>query len=128
MTFAPLFQNASELVEMRRRLRRDATRAEQILWYELKGGKLGYKFRRQFSIGDVIADFCCSPLRLVVEVDGPVHDEAYQKDHDRRKDGWLRSQGYVVLRFKNDDVIFEKRNNVLAVITAWCEKLSKRNC
>ena len=81
-------------------LRRNATVHEQILWNYLRARRmLGLKFRRQHPIGPFIVDFICLSKKIIIEVDGPVHDSqtAYDQDRDR----WLRSQGFLVLRVKN---------------------------
>ena len=70
MTFGKLFDNHPLLTTRRRQLRRESTKAEQVLWQELRDKKLGYKFRRQYSFGDCIFDFECTELRLDVELDG----------------------------------------------------------
>jgi very-short-patch-repair endonuclease len=89
-----------------RRLRRDMTNAEAMLWKLLRGAQLdGMKFRRQVPIGSYIADFLCFQHRLIVELDGPPHDDDERKDRDSARDAWLREQGYQVVRFPNDLVI-----------------------
>jgi len=80
--------------------------AERVLWRELKGKRISHKFRRQFQIGKYIVDFCCIPLRLIIELDGPIHDE--QQEYDRHRQHWLEQQKYTVIRFKNDEVIFDR--------------------
>jgi very-short-patch-repair endonuclease len=62
----------------------------------------GWKFRRQASIGPYVVDFVCFAARLVVELDGNSHDEA-QFDYDERRQTWLESQGFTVLRLSADD-------------------------
>ena len=64
----------------------------------------GIKFRRQQPIGDYIVDFVAFEKRLVIEVDGGQHAEE-EKDNDMRRDEWLRSQGFRVLRFWNTEVL-----------------------
>jgi very-short-patch-repair endonuclease len=82
------------------------TRAEEMLWLHLRAGRLdGLKFRRQVPIGPYIADFTCFEARLIVELDGPPHDDPVQRDHDESRDRWLRSQEFNVLRFSNDLVL-----------------------
>jgi very-short-patch-repair endonuclease len=88
-----------------RRLRRDMTVAEAVLWRGLRDRGEGAKFRRQVPLGPYVADFVCIAARLIVELDGPPHDAADQRLHDSRRDAWLRSQGWRVLRFSNDLVI-----------------------
>jgi very-short-patch-repair endonuclease len=87
-------------------LRHRMTRAETLLWRYLKAGRLnGLSFRRQTPIGDYIVDFVSHAPRIVVEVDGETHDFAARIRHDQRRDAWLGSRGYVVLRFTNDEVM-----------------------
>ncbi len=84
-------------------LRRDMTAAEALLWRELRSSRLGgIKFRRQVPVGRYIADFLCVEHRLIVELDGPTHDDPLQKEHDAARDRWLRGEGWTVLRFPND--------------------------
>jgi very-short-patch-repair endonuclease len=88
-----------------RKLRRNMTEAESILWRSLRGSALGMKFRRQVPIGKFIADFLCVEHRLIVELDGRPHDDEAQKAHDAARDAWLIEHGYRVLRFRNELVI-----------------------
>jgi len=81
------------------------TIAERLLWDELRGlRKQGYAFRRQVPIGPYIADFACHRLRLVVEVDGDGHETAAGRRHDVKRDSFLRSIGYSVMRFDEPNV------------------------
>ncbi|MBZ0091616.1 MAG: endonuclease domain-containing protein, partial [Sulfuricellaceae bacterium] len=85
-------------------LRRNQTEAEQRLWYHLRAHRfMGFKFKRQKPMGRYIVDFVCSERRLIIELDGGQHAE--QVRYDRQRDAWLRSQGYTVLRFWNNDVM-----------------------
>ena len=87
-------------------LRRIPTRAEALLWAELRARRLnGAKFRRQVAVGPYVADFVCFEARLIVELDGPVHEGADRRVADTRRDGWLRAQGFRVLRFHNDLIL-----------------------
>jgi very-short-patch-repair endonuclease len=89
-----------------RNLRERATVAEKILWNELRGRKLdGMKFRRQHALGPFVVDFCCAEQRLVIEVDGEIHDE--QRDQDAARSEHLSQYGYHVLRFTNQQVLHE---------------------
>ena len=85
-----------------RRLRRDMTAAETMLWRGLRNGLMGAKFRRQMPIGPYVADFLCISARIIVELDGPPHAEPEQHLHDMHRDAWLGVQGWQVLRFSND--------------------------
>ncbi len=83
-------------------LRRNATDAEQALWLHLRNRRLGgHKFRRQWTLGPYIADFCCLERGLIVEVDGGQHSP----ERDGRRTAALEAQGFVVMRFWNNDVL-----------------------
>ena len=97
-------------------LRQSMTDAEQRLWYRLRAHRLsGASFRRQFPIGRYIVDFVCLETQLVVEGDGPVHDEQVEQDHYRSE--VIESYGFRVLRVGNDEVINDL-STVLARIEA----------
>jgi very-short-patch-repair endonuclease len=78
------------------------TLSEWRLWCALKGRQLdGWKFRRQAPIGPYVVDFVCFAARLVVELDGASHDDV-KADYDERRQAWLESQGFKVLRLSAD--------------------------
>ena len=86
-----------------RRLRREMTAAEAIVWRALRGSRLaGVKFRRQVPIGPDVADVLCPGARLIVELDGAPHDDPKRRTHDQERDAWLAGQGFRVLRFPDD--------------------------
>ncbi|MEK7623845.1 MAG: DUF559 domain-containing protein [Patescibacteria group bacterium] len=116
MTYAKLYLNKPELITKRRSLRQEATKAEQVLWENLKNKQLGYRFRRQFSIGPYILDFYCHGKRLAVEVDGPIHDK--NKTRDILRDTWLKTQGIQIIRFKNDEVLFDRDRVMKTILRA----------
>jgi len=94
-------------------LRRNMTSAEKRLWYLLRGHRFqGVAFRRQTPIGPFIVDFISHKHNLVLELDGGQHNES---KHDARRDAWLRSRGYCVLRFWNSDVL-DNQDGVLELI------------
>ena len=96
--------------ERARRLRRDSTDAESVLWYRLRSRRLtGHKFVRQEPIGPYTVDFICREARLVVEVDGGQHAESAR---DAVRDKWLAARNYRILRFWNNDVL----KNMTAVL------------
>jgi very-short-patch-repair endonuclease len=88
-----------------RRLRREMTAPETMLWRSLRNRGIAAKFRRQVPIGPYVADFACVAARLVVELDGRPHESAQRQEHDRYRDAWLARQGWRVLRVPNDIVI-----------------------
>jgi very-short-patch-repair endonuclease len=90
-----------KIIEVAREFRKEPTAGEKILWNALRGKQLdGLKFRRQQPIGFFIVDFYCSPYRLVVEVDGPIHE--LQKEADAAREEILQVLGLQVLRIKTE--------------------------
>jgi very-short-patch-repair endonuclease len=90
------------LTQRAKTLRREQTPAEQSLWQHLRAKRFsGYKFRRQQPIGRYVVDFVCFARKLVVELDGSQHAERVA--YDQARDAWLRSQGFRVLRFWNNE-------------------------
>ncbi|MGQ0660426.1 endonuclease domain-containing protein [Sphingosinicella sp.] len=101
-------------------MRRAPTDAEQALWLALRGRRLaGLKFRRQWTLGPFIADFCCLEQRLIVEADGGQHDEAA----DAARTAWLEHKRFRVLRFWNHDVL----GNLEGVLQAILETLTQQD-
>jgi very-short-patch-repair endonuclease len=96
-------------------MRREATPAEHILWQILRAKRFsGYKFRRQVPLEWYIGDFVCFSARLIIEVDGGQHAESAT---DGRRDAFLRSLGFRVLRIWNNDV-FENELGVSEAVLA----------
>ena len=100
-----------------RKLRRDMSLPEVLLWQRLRGNQLGAKFRRQHPIGSYIADFYCSALRLVIEVDGDAHNMGDRPAHDVSRDAFLNENGYKVLRIAAFDIL-KDIDPVVAAIAA----------
>ncbi|HEV8578726.1 MAG TPA: endonuclease domain-containing protein [Thermoanaerobaculia bacterium] len=89
-----------------KRLRQESTTAEEALWERLRDRKfLGLKFRRQVPIGPYIADFYCHERKLILELDGGVHEEERQKAHDENRDANLSALGIKILRFTNEELL-----------------------
>src|SRR5439155_11089579 len=96
----------SGLVDRARELRQKQTPAEDIAWELLRDRRFeGLKFRRQHQIGDYIADFCCTEHKLDVEFDGDIHRSAEVIAKDTKRDAYLRSLGFKILRFQNEIVL-----------------------
>jgi len=88
-----------------RALRKRMTKAEVVLWKALKeANRHGCNFRRQHPIGPYVADFASALDRLVIEVDGETHGSDTEVRHDTRRDAYLRSRGWRVIRVSNDDI------------------------
>lgn len=96
----------NKLFEFARQNRKEQTAAEDLLWRNLRGKKLGgLKFRRQHPLAGFIADFYCHELALVVEVDCSVHDEIGQNEYDAGRTYVLKALGIRVIRFTNEEVL-----------------------
>ena len=99
-----IFENAKEL-------RRSMTEAEEILWKHLRNSKLhGLKFRRQHPVDIFIADFYCHQKKLIIELDGNIHDILEQKEYDEGRTFILEEKGFKILRFKNEEIINDLEN------------------
>ncbi len=99
-----------------RSLRKNSTDAEQRLWNHLRARRLGgFKFRRQRPFGPYVCDFVCLEASIIIELDGSQHAE--QASYDQRRDDFMRSYGYRVLRFWNNDVM-TKTDIVVETINA----------
>ncbi len=98
---------------MARELRNNLTEAENILWQELRNRKLdGFKFRRQHPIDIFIVDFYCHEKKLVVELDGGIHNVQDIKEYDMARSEELKSFGIKVIRFNNEEV-YQNLDSVL---------------
>ena len=106
-------------VEAAKQLRRHMTPEENLLWQQLRRNQLnGLHFRRQQVIEGFIVDFYCHAVGLIVELDGPVHDQ--QIEYDQERDRVLAARGLRILRVKNEDIRCDLPG-VLARITAACK-------
>lgn len=107
-------------VSLARDLRRRQTPAEKTLWAKVRDRRwIGLRVRRQVPLGGFIADFVCTSLRLVIEVDGGVHDLAAQQARDRNREEYFHRVGYGVVRLRNEDVLADCE----AVLVQLAEKL-----
>ena len=131
------------------------TEAERTLWMRLRGNVLGHKFLRQHIIGDYIVDFLCRDAQVVIEVDGGYHKERHflykyphtyflmpnkilptqggvegivrdQVEEDRIRQEWLESIGYKVLRFTNEQILYNI-DYALAIIKTTIDERYNRN-
>ena len=99
------FMREMEKRNFARRMRRGMTRAEVLLWAKLRGGAIGYRFRRQAPVGPFVVDFACVEARLVVEIDGATHATAEEVGRDDARTRYLDHEGWRVLRFWNWEVV-----------------------
>lgn len=104
--------------ERARILRKTHTDAEHKLWFKIRNRQiLNRKFRRQYVFGKYIVDFVCIEKGLIVEIDGSQHLEVRQ-EYDARRTEYLNSEGYVVLRYWNNEVMLNMEG-VLAEIYSY---------
>jgi len=102
-------------------LRRDPTPAEVKLWARLRAHRMAdAHFRNQHAIGNYIVDFCAPRRKLIIELDGSQHLK--QEEHDAERTEFLKSKGYKVLRFWNDDVM----NNIDSVLNVILDTLNEQ--
>ena len=104
------------LKEFARENRLHPTEAENALWSMINGIHLGVRFRRQHIIGDYIADFVCLEKKLIIEVDGAYHYTNEQMEYDAYRTSALERFGYKIVRFKNEEVLFDTMNVVNTII------------
>jgi len=113
--FFPAWKTADPTVyphlkDDRKRLLQNMTPAETVLWEYLKSNKLGVRFRRQHIVANFIPDFVALSCKLIIEVDGEIHN--FQKEYDEDRTFLLQERGFRVIRFKNEEVM----NNIEKVI------------
>jgi very-short-patch-repair endonuclease len=120
-------RNIEEQKPARQDLRNNGTASEAVLWSLLKERRLdGRKFRRQDGFGKYIVDFHCPDERLVIEIDGSVHDDPSQLEHDRIRDSWLRQQGLRILRFDNKQILDDTESVVDAIMIHFTPEGARR--
>jgi very-short-patch-repair endonuclease len=101
-----------------RKLRREMSLPEVLLWEQLRAAKQGMKFRRQHPVGPYIADFYCSAAKLVIEIDGEAHDRGDRPERDIVRDAAMRNAGYEVLRISAADVLKDMEAVILTIRAA----------
>jgi len=105
--------------EFARQLRRNSSKAENLLWYYLRNKQQqNIKFRRQHIMGPYIVDFVSLSTKLIVELDGGQHAE--QTSYDQQRTRWLELQGYKVYRFWNNEVL-GNTDSVLEIIRGYLQ-------
>ncbi|HEX6783046.1 MAG TPA: endonuclease domain-containing protein [Sphingomicrobium sp.] len=95
---------------------------EVLLWQQLRRHQTGFKFRKQFPIGDMTVDFACLERRLIVEVDGESHSYGDQPRRDAARDAILGREGFRLVRIPARDVL-KNMDAVLRFIVAACEEV-----
>ena len=101
-----------------RRLRREMTLPEVLLWNALRTNDVGLKFRRQHAIKPHVVDFYCAAARLAIEVDGIVHDMGDRPQRDDKRDAAIRGRGYTIVRLAAADVLRDPVAAAESVVSA----------
>jgi very-short-patch-repair endonuclease len=115
---SPAWRVKPKLRARARALRQDVTKAERVIWYAVRAHRLdGASFRRQTPIGPYIVDFVSHTAKLIIEIDGGQHFEIWQEARDAKRDAYLATKGFRVLRFSNLDVL-TNRDGVVSMIAA----------
>ena len=114
-----VLQAPIKLVKRARKLRKEMSLPEVLLWRELQKRPGGYKFRKQFPQVDFAIDFACLSARLAIEVDGEAHDWGDQPAFDLKRDEQLREAGFTMLRIPAREVL-SNMDGVIAGIVARC--------
>ena len=109
-------------VKLARQLRKDMTLPEVLLWQHLKGKPQGMKFRKQFGTLGYVADFACVEVRLLIEIDGIVHDMGDRPESDVKRDAILTAKGWKVVRIPAKEVLADVAG-CAASIVALAESL-----
>ena len=109
--------SSPELRQRAKELRRKMTPTERLLWHRVRNRQLGgLKIRRQHPIDRFIADFYCHEARLVIEIDGGIHEQ--QTEHDTARTEYLEQRGYRVMRIRNEDVTQDIEQVLADILTA----------
>jgi len=115
--------NQKCLLNFQKDLRKKMTKSEVVVWKCLKAKQLGFKFRRQFGVGNYIVDFYCPELKLAVEIDGLTHGDERVFDNDVKRQKFLEKVGIKVRRYSSEQVL-KNLDEVVADIYGTCCFLS----
>jgi len=108
--------------DKRKQLRSVMPVAEKILWSKLRAKQIyGHRFRRQYSIGRYVVDFCCPQANLVIELDGDSHFTNQAQQYDQQRTEYIRSLGMKVIRFTN----LEIKENLYGVLDQIVKELQR---
>lgn len=119
----PYYYNAPDKIfEFAKELRHSQTSAEEFLWQILRNRRIEeMKFRRQHPLGNFVVDFYCHEAKLVIELDGSIHEIPDVKLYDKERQAAIEQLGLTVLRFTNDE-IFSDIDNVIHKIIYHLKK------
>ena len=113
----PMYFGATpDVFKKAKQLRKDETKAEKVLWTRLNRKQMmGLQFRRQHPINRFIADFYCAKIKLVIEVDGGIHGLPENEAYDIGRSEILNDFGITVIRFSNEQIIYDIENVMIKI-------------
>lgn len=106
-----------------KRERRSGNLPEVLIWRELRKRPGNYKFRRQHPLSEIVLDFVCLECRLAIEIDGQAHERGDRPERDERRDSFLHSRGFVVLRLPAQYILDDLSAAIAAIVTACNDRL-----
>ena len=112
-----MLQGPKSSIERARKLRREMSLPEVLLWQVLRQRPAGFKFRKQHPAGAYAADFFCHEARLVVEVDGEAHERGDRPERDVTRDAWFAERRFDVMRIPAAEVLHDLEAVVLGIVT-----------
>lgn len=111
-----------EALRSARKLRREMSLPEGLLWQQLRQRPMGLKFRNQHPLEKLVVDFYCASKRLIIEIDGIAHDMGDNPARDQKRDAFLRSLGYLVVRILASDVLRDPAEVAESIISLCIAK------
>ena len=118
-----MLRATNRTVHRARKLRREMSLPEILLWRELQKRPTGLKFRKQHPAGELALDFFCASAKLAIEVDGKAHDHDNQAAFDQKRDAWLRLHGIETLRVMARDILADIEPVVVHITEAARSRL-----
>ena len=119
-----MLKGPKKTIERARRLRREMSLPEVLLWQQLRQRPEGLKFRKQQAAVNVVGDFYCHKARLIVEVDGETHNRGDQPEYDAKRDQWFAERGILVLRIPAKFILSDMENALTSIVAVATERLS----
>ena len=116
-----MLQGPKETIKRARKLRRDMSLPEVLLWRELRKRPGGMKFRKQHPAGPYAADFFCHEARLVVEIDGDAHDRGDRPERDAARDAWFAERRFAVMRIPAREVLGNLEGVIRGIVAGAVE-------
>jgi len=116
-----MLQGPRETIRRARRLRREMSLPEVLLWQELRKRPAGLKFRKQHPGGPYVGDFFCHAARLVIEVDGEGHERGDRPRRDAARDAWFAERRFAVMRIPAEEVLSNLEGVVQGIVARALE-------